>query len=66
MDNIINIYLNLIANPFPPKVYRELQKHYHRIGNKDAEDAFSYVIDVKFPNHTDIDLKQPGDHRSLS
>jgi hypothetical protein len=56
MKDISNLYLNLIKNPFVPKIYRELCDYYQNANMENESKAFSNFLYLKFNelyNHSD-------------
>lgn len=56
MNEISNIYLNLIKNPFIPKIYRELRDYYKSIGMDNESNAFVYLLKIKYNEIYDTNI----------
>ena len=52
---LYNLYAELISNPFAPKKYRDLAKHYEQIGDKNNAEAFLHALITKFKTNESDD-----------
>lgn len=60
MNKFSYLYLNLIKNPFIPKIYRELCDYYSHMGMVNEAEAFRNLLKEKYNElySPDIDNKR--------
>ena len=57
------LYVDLVANPFAPRVYRELARHYEDAGRPNEAAAFWHALSVKFGEKNDNDTRGDSEQR---